>query len=505
MDTDKPAAAILQTKHHFEILDGLRGVAALSVVIFHFMEWVYDPAHNFIGHGFLAVDFFFCLSGFVIGYAYDDRIGKMGLLQFFTSRIIRLHPLVISGSVLGLLAFLFDPFGGHPGLYSTGKIILAFISSLMLIPMPAIADRSFNLFSFNAPAWSLFWEYVANIVYAFVFCRVRRGLLLLLTILSAAGLCYVAYRSGHLLGGWSGPTFWDGSARISYSFLAGLLVYRSNWIIKNNIGFIGLAVLLFLAFIMPYNKWSWISEPLVVLFYFPLLVALGAGTTLTPGLKKVCIFSGNISYPLYMTHYAALWMYGNYYLSHKPGTMQLTFIIITGVALLVGLSYLVMVFYDIPVRKYLTERRRQGFTKQKVDDVNQVELKLPQNLLTKAIKSGNEYGWKKADVLDVIEAARQMKLSTIGGQVQYIWPDATCELYWLSYDSEEKSIKEDWASFCNRTAFECSEKFKHLITTDIEKEAIKSFELIKNKYESGVILDDHQIFILYFDENSTIN
>jgi peptidoglycan/LPS O-acetylase OafA/YrhL len=200
MNTNKPAD-ILQTKQHFEILDGLRGVAALSVVTFHFMEWVtFDYSKNFIGHGFLAVDFFFCLSGFVIGYAYDDRIGKMGVIEFFKSRIIRLHPLVISGSILGLLAFLFDPFGGHPELYSAGKIILAFVCSVLLIPLPIIADRGFNLFSFNAPAWSLFWEYVANIVYAFVLYRIARRYLLVLTLLAAVAICYVAYHSGNFLG-----------------------------------------------------------------------------------------------------------------------------------------------------------------------------------------------------------------------------------------------------------------------------------------------------------------
>src|SRR5882757_5846109 len=98
MDTNKPPATIPQTKQHFEILDGLRGIAALAVVTFHFMEWAYaDYSKDFIGHGFLAVDFFFCLSGFVTGYAYDDRIGKMGIMEFFKSRIIRLHPLVILG------------------------------------------------------------------------------------------------------------------------------------------------------------------------------------------------------------------------------------------------------------------------------------------------------------------------------------------------------------------------------------------------------------------------
>lgn len=226
------ASAILPTKKHFVILDGLRGVAALAVVTFHFMEWVYEPGDNFIAHGFLAVDFFFCLSGFVIGYAYDDRIGKMGLRAFFAARLIRLHPLVMLGSVLGLLAFLFDPFGGHPELYSTGMIVLAFVSSMMLIPMPALADRSFNLFGFNAPAWSLLWEYIANIVYAFVLCRLPRAVLLVVTIVSAVVLCSVAHRAGSLVGGWNGATFWDGGARVSYSFCAGLLIYRYTGSLK---------------------------------------------------------------------------------------------------------------------------------------------------------------------------------------------------------------------------------------------------------------------------------
>lgn len=354
----KPNASILKSKQHFEILDGLRGVAALSVVTFHFMEWVYtDYSRNFIGHGFLAVDFFFCLSGFVIGYAYDDRIAGMGVREFFRARIIRLHPLVIAGSVLGLLAFLFDPFGGHPELYSTGKIILAFLCSVLLIPLPVIADRGYNLFSFNAPSWSLFWEYAANVIYALILYRISRGYLLLLTILPAMAICYVCYRSGNLMGGWSGPTFWDGSVRISYSFLAGLLIYRYHWIIKNRLGLTGIVLLLFLAFIMPFSKWNWLSEPLVVLLYFPLLLALGAGATLTPGLKKICLFSGRISYPLYMTHYAALWMFGNYYASHKPGAMHLAFIIVAGLILLVGVAYLIMKIYDTPVRNYLNRKR----------------------------------------------------------------------------------------------------------------------------------------------------
>jgi peptidoglycan/LPS O-acetylase OafA/YrhL len=136
-------------KPHFVVLDGLRGVAALCVVIFHFGEMVIsDYSKLWIGHGYLAVDFFFCLSGFVLGYAYDDRITTMGLGSFFKARLIRLHPLVVFGSVLGLIAFYANPFGVPPG-YG-------------MIPYAAIHGGGQSLFGLNAPSWSLFWEYVAT-------------------------------------------------------------------------------------------------------------------------------------------------------------------------------------------------------------------------------------------------------------------------------------------------------------------------------------------------------
>ena len=128
----------------------------------------------------------------------------MGILEFFKSRLIRLHPLVILGSVIGLLGFLLDPFIAQVGLYSVGKLLVFFVSSILLIPYPVMTQRAFNLFSFNAPAWSLFWEYVANIVYAFILYKIGRRFLLSLTLLAAAGLCFVCYRAGSLMGrmGW---------------------------------------------------------------------------------------------------------------------------------------------------------------------------------------------------------------------------------------------------------------------------------------------------------------
>ena len=357
MNTQEAKAQLTQSKQHFLILDGLRGVAAFAVVVFHFMEWIIsDFTKNFIAHGFLAVDFFFCLSGFVIAYAYDNRIEEIGIKKFFKLRFIRLHPLVVFGSVLGLLGFFLDPFANEAAATTSGMIALVFLSSIFLVPFPVMAERSFNLFSFNAPAWSLFWEYIANILYALILRKLSKTILLILAVFAAAGIVVILLGTGNLLGGWSKETFWDGGVRVAYSFLAGMLVYRSKWIIKNKLGFGGLMILLMLAFVMPFGRWNWLTESFAVIIYFPLIVSLGAGTQLSERVKSICKFSGDISYPLYMTHYAFIWIFGHYFLTNKPGTTELAIIVIAGTVLLVALSYFVMKFYDMPLRKYLHKR-----------------------------------------------------------------------------------------------------------------------------------------------------
>lgn len=259
------------------------------------------------------------------------------------------------GTILGTLAYWLDPFAVAADL-SWPKVFGIVFSGLMLIPYPVMEDRAFNLFGLNAPAWSLFWEYVANVFYALVLWRIKKSLLPVLIFVAGLLLCFVAYRAENLLGGWNGATFFDGGARIFYSFLAGMMVYRFQWIIKNRLGFVVMAALLFLAFIMPYSKWNWIAEPLVVLFYFPLLIALGAGAELKDSVKKICVFSGQISYPLYMTHYAFIWMFGHYFTTFKPDSAQLLGVIISSIIGMIGFAYLAMRLYDVPVRRWLSKR-----------------------------------------------------------------------------------------------------------------------------------------------------
>jgi peptidoglycan/LPS O-acetylase OafA/YrhL len=341
-------------KPHFEILDGLRGVAALAVVIFHFMEIaVPEPEKNFIAHAYLAVDFFFCLSGFVIAYAYDDKMATIGIAIFLKRRLIRLHPLVLIGSVLGLLTFLFDPFSNLHQVYAH-KTWLLFICSCLMIPFAAVKERYSNLFHLNPPTWSLFWEYIANIFYALILVRLPKKVLWVLTALAAVGLEYESYQSTHLSVGWGGDNFWGGGIRVSFSFLAGMVIYRSRLIIRSKLGFVSISVLLLPAFLFPFSTTnSWLADPLLVIFYFPLLIMLGAGALTHTWSHTICQFSGKISYPLYMVHYPFIWVYYSYIEKYKPAMPVIIGIIVVGTPLLLLLAYVVMKYVDEPVRKWI--------------------------------------------------------------------------------------------------------------------------------------------------------
>lgn len=346
-----------QQKHHFLVLDGLRGVAAFMVVVFHFMEIIEtDFTKNILAHGYLAVDFFFCLSGFVIAYAYDDRMQNKTVKWFCKQRLLRLQPLVILGAILGLLAFIFDPFGNYIANYSIVQIIMLFAATVFVIPYPVMEDRYFNLFGLNAPAWSLFWEYIASAAYAIILVKLSRKWTAALTLIAAITLFSVGYIYNSTSGGWDGSTFWHGGARLFYSFLAGMCIFRYRLIIHNKLGFLPISLLLCLAFFMPWHpNCNWLTEPLVITLYFPLILTMGAGSTLTEKHKKACVFLGQLSYPLYITHYFALWGFGSYYATKQPNMQTLLIVVPCLIVVQIVVAYLAMKFYDSPLRKRLSK------------------------------------------------------------------------------------------------------------------------------------------------------
>ena len=167
-----PHTAFSDSKPHYELLDGLRGVAALLVVWYHLFEaFATSPVDQRFNHGYLAVDFFFLLSGFVIGYAYDERWGRgLRMRDFIKRRLIRLHPMVVLGALLGTAAFFVQGsvrWNGEP--VSTGMVLAALLCGLLLIPAWPGAGHEVRgngeMYPLNGPGWSLFFEYLGNLLY----------------------------------------------------------------------------------------------------------------------------------------------------------------------------------------------------------------------------------------------------------------------------------------------------------------------------------------------------
>ncbi|MBC7757339.1 MAG: acyltransferase, partial [Phormidesmis sp. FL-bin-119] len=198
----------MATKPHYPILDGLRGVAAIIVVTFHLAEpFSTSNLDKFVNHGYLAVDFFFLLSGFVIGYAYDDRWNKTTVGIFLKRRIERLQPMVVLGMTLGAIGFYFTDSTLWPLIHTIPlwKMLLVMLIGYTILPVPLSLDiRGWaEMHPLNSVGWSLFFEYIANILYA---VWIRKFSILALSILvgiAAIALTHLAITNGDVSGGWT--------------------------------------------------------------------------------------------------------------------------------------------------------------------------------------------------------------------------------------------------------------------------------------------------------------
>lgn len=362
------------TKNHFEILDGLRGVAAITVVIFHLFETFSEANHlkQIVNHGYLAVDFFFVLSGFVIGYAYDDRWGTMRPGDFFKRRLIRLHPMIVMGMLIGAVAFYFSASPElFPQISSTPvwKLILTMLVGFTLLPLPSSLDiRGWGeMYPLNGPAWSLFYEYVANILYALFIRRLSNRMLAVVVFLAGCALIHLAVTSpnGDVIGGWSLdlPQFRIGLTRLLYPFFAGLLLSRISkpGRIGNAFLWSSLMVVAVLAFPrVGGSEQLWANglyDSLSIIILFPLIVYVGASGSIqgkTAGLA--CRFLGDISYPLYIIHYPLIYVFTAWALDNKVPMKDAWAEGLLVLLASVAIAYASLKWYDIPVRKWLMKR-----------------------------------------------------------------------------------------------------------------------------------------------------
>ena len=369
------AAAFADTKPHYDLLDGLRGVAALMVIFYHVFEaFATSPIDQRFNHGYLAVDFFFILSGFVIGYAYDDRWKTMTTKDFIKRRLIRLHPMVVLGAVLGVIAFCIQGCEKWDGTQvSISMVMLALLINLFLIPAvpgsgPEIRGNG-EMYPLNGPSWSLFFEYIGNIMYALFIRRMSTKALTALVVLAGIGLASFAIfnfsGAGHLGVGWTMEEYnlIGGFLRVLFSFSIGLLMSRvfKPIPVKGAFWICSLAIVVLLS--MPYvgnGEALWmigIYDSVCAILIFPMLVYLGAsGKTTDKHSARICKFLGDISYPLYMVHYPLIYLYFGWV---KKENLTFAEAWPEALALVIGsivLAYISLKLYDEPVRRYLTKR-----------------------------------------------------------------------------------------------------------------------------------------------------
>jgi len=265
--------------------------------------------------------------------------------------------MVIIGIFLGLISYLINPYIKSSGHYL--QMFIALLCSLFLIPYTKLPYREGELFPYNTPLWSLFLEYIINIVFAFVLCRVKKSILLLIGMLSAIWLIYCAQRSGWLINGWSVVHWEDGFARVVFSFIAGMVIFQLKWVLKNKMG-LWILALLFCILAFPHSENDWILECIFVIICFPFIVSLGAGTSVKGVGKNVCVFLGKLSYPLYVTHFVTVSFFGSYFFANnsetKPHGIILLLIITLLILFNILMAYIVLHFYDIPIRKKLSKK-----------------------------------------------------------------------------------------------------------------------------------------------------
>ena len=380
----------LASKPRYEILDGLRGVAALMVVIFHCFE-TYVPVFGtqIVNHGYLAVDFFFVLSGFVIGYAYDDRWDKMTTWGFFKRRLTRLHPMVIAGTLVGAALFFFSSGAFPKTLEVEGwKFALCFVMGLLMIPCGNGLDiRGWGeLNSFNGPQWTLTFEYIGNILYAFVLRHLPKAALAILCVgcafftldLTLGWDVFGLFPDGPqytVIGGWSltSQQIYIGFTRLLYPFLCGLLISRilpshrsesnpSGSPIHLKGGFWWCSLVLVVLFSIPCiggktGVPDGLFQAVCILVVFPLVVLAGAGSvTRNPGSTAVCKWLGEISYPIYITHYPIMYIQMGWVADHPDAPLWIHIMVNVGVVFMsIILAWGLLRAYDLPVRQWLTE------------------------------------------------------------------------------------------------------------------------------------------------------
>ena len=338
------------TRQHFLLLDGLRGVAAISVVWGHALVCTGRATPP----GFeLAVDFFYILSGFVVAHAYQARLATgMTWSSFARVRLIRLYPLMMLGALIGIgvAAFLLLRSADFAWwrLWASAALSLIALPSFLIPTSPLV-------FPMNSPSWSLSFEFVANFIYGALGPKLSQRVLIALTGFGAVALVATALWFGALTVGYQKTTILGGFARVGFGFLCGLAIHGCARMPRLRPR-IGLLIACLLAFILL----APIPQPLslqlaLVIVAFPMMVQAAASVDLGPRASKISKLLGEASYPLYILHFPILQLITRAIERIDPsGHVKGAFLIVEVVACIL-VSYGALTLFDKPIRRWLSK------------------------------------------------------------------------------------------------------------------------------------------------------
>ena len=315
------------------------------------------------------------LSGFVISYAYDDRWDKMSVGDFFKRRLIRLHPMVVMGALIGVITFVAVGCRQWSGdVAPAGLVWLALLLTMFMVPalpgLPYEVRGNGEMFPLNGPAWSLFFEYIGNILYALFIRRLSTKALAVLTV--ALGIVHAWFFVGDVSGygcvgvGWTidSVNFFGGLVRMLFPFTMGMLLARTFVPRKIKGAFWISSIMLIAIFSMPYIVSSSsvcinaLYEVVCIAAIFPLIVWMAAcgvcGNGVTGRINKIL---GDISYPLYIVHYPLMYIFYAWLIEEKRYTLGETWsMVLLVVFASILLACVALKLYDEPVRRFLARK-----------------------------------------------------------------------------------------------------------------------------------------------------
>ena len=344
------------TMRRFETFDVLRGVAALAVIFFHLGQL--SLGKQIFPRGYLAVDLFFMLSGFVVGHSYESALrAGMPWRTFAVKRLIRLYPLALLGAIVGL-GVLVTKWHWYPLHVETLPNILVsgLLNSFMLPTLFGGEASRHVLFPGNPPLWSLFFEMVINLSWAWAGVRMRTWTLTIFVIVSGGIMTLLAMHFQTLNMGFDVATFAGGLARVCFGFPLGVLIFRLHGKFRLPASPLmpGLLVLVLCAvFALPpvtQQPDSPVWDIAFVLMVLPAITAIASGPS---ACGRIGEWLGLTSYPLYALHYPILVVMAG---GAKFGLQRLNVHVTSAISIsaVLLLACAALYLYDEPLRRRLS-------------------------------------------------------------------------------------------------------------------------------------------------------